>query len=123
MTARSERASDTGKQAPSPTGAASVAASGAAESAAALLARVEKLIGTQFPPMRADFEPMLEQVRQGLAELFPSTGGRQLAPPEQQKAREQLGVTLDTLEDILEALQHAARARRHPGPRAGPRET
>lgn len=122
MMARGERAPDPTVQAPSPAGAPPVA-SGPAEPASTLLGRVERLIGTEFAPMRADFEPLLEQVRQGLTALHPPAGGRQLAPPEQQEARAQVGVTLDTLEDILEALQRAARARRHPGPRAGPRET
>lgn len=122
LTARSAPPLENGKPRPLPPEASPTAAPGPAEPAAPLLERLERLIGQQFAPMRADLEPLLDEVRQGLTALYPPAGGRQLPPPEQQEARAQVAVTLDTLEDILEALQRAPRARR-PGPSAGPRET
>jgi hypothetical protein len=61
-------------------------------------------------------EPLLGELRQGLSALYPSAGGRQLPPQQQQEQRDQLAQVLDTLEDVLEALQRSARAqsaRRH----------
>jgi hypothetical protein len=121
-TARSAPPLESGKPQPLPPEPSPTAALGPAEPAAALLGRLERLIGQGFAPMRADLEPLMDEVRQGLTALYPTAGGRQLAPPEQQDERARLAVTLDTLEDILEALQRAPRARR-PGPSAGPRET
>jgi len=102
---RSERAPDTVPQEPS----------------ASLLSRLERLIDTELGPLREGVEPLLNDVRTGLAALYPSAGGRQLPPKQQEEQRTQLAQVLDTLEDVLEALQRAARARRHPGPAAGAR--
>jgi len=93
-----------------------------AGTAPALLERLERLIDTELGPLRAGVEPLLEELRQGLAALHPGPGGQQLSPQRQQEQRTRLDQVLDTLEDILEALQRAARAQRHPGPAMGQRE-
>ncbi|MFY0567096.1 hypothetical protein ACN28E_25105 [Archangium lansingense] len=91
------------------------------EPAAGLLSRLEQLIDTELGPLREGVEPLVDELRAGLAALYPSAGGRQLPPKEQEEQRAQLAQVLDTLEDVLEALQRAARARRHTGPGAGTR--
>jgi hypothetical protein len=92
------------------------------KTAPALLERLERLIDTELGPLRAGVEPLLTELRQGLAALHPGPGGQQLAPQQQQEQRTRLGQVLDTLEDILEALQRAARAHHHPGAPMGRRE-
>jgi hypothetical protein len=80
--------------------------------AATLLERLEKRIDSELGPLRAGVEPLLGQVRQALAALYPGADGTLLSPKEQQARREKLEQTLDELEEILEALQLAARTRR-----------
>ncbi len=95
-----------------------------AETAPSLLERLERLIDSELGPLRAGVEPLLEELRQGLAALHPAPGGLQLSPRRQLEQRTRLEQVLDTLEDILEALQRAARAQRQSGPPpAGRRET
>lgn len=91
--------------------------------APALLERLERLIDTELGPLRAGVEPLLVDLRQGLAALFPGAGGQQLSPQQQQEQRTRLDHVLDTLEDILEALQRNARAQRRTGPTVGRRES
>jgi hypothetical protein len=86
------------------------------------LERLERLIDTELGPLRAGVEPLLIELRQGLEALHPGPGGQQLSPQRQQEQRTRLDQVLDTLEDILEALQRAARAQRQPGPPMGRRE-
>lgn len=80
--------------------------------AATLFERLEKRIDAELGSLRAGVEPLLGQVRQHLAALYPGPDGTLLSPKEQATRREKLGKTLDELEDILEALQLAARTRR-----------
>ena len=72
--------------------------------------------------MRKGVEPLLTELRQGLAALNPGPGHQRLGPPEQLQLRARLDQVLDTLEDILEALQRAARAQRPSGPVTGQKE-
>jgi hypothetical protein len=81
---------------------------------------LERLIDTELGSLREGVEPLLGELRKGLAALYPAAGGRQLPPQQQQEQRTQLAQVLDTLEDVLEALQRSARARRHSGPGAAP---
>jgi hypothetical protein len=92
------------------------------ETTPALLERLERLIDAELGPLRAGVEPLLVELRQGFAALHPGPGGQQLSPQRQQEQRTRLDQVLDTLEDILEALQRAARAQRQPGPAMGRRE-
>lgn len=78
--------------------------------------RLERLIDTELGPLRSGVEPLLTEVRQGLAALNPGPGAQRLPPDQQQQLRARLDRVLDTIEDILEALQRAARAQRPPGP-------
>ncbi|QRK06981.1 hypothetical protein JQX13_44135 [Archangium violaceum] len=80
--------------------------------AATLFARLEKRIDSELGSLRAGVEPLLGEVRQALEALYPGPEGTLLPPKEQQARREKLAGTLDQLEDILEALQLAARTRR-----------
>jgi hypothetical protein len=84
------------------------------EPATGLLSRLERLIDTELGPLREGVEPLLNELRAGLAALYPSAGGRQLPPQQQEAQRTQLAQVLDVLEDVLEALQRAARAHRAP---------
>ncbi len=101
--------------------ASTVAGQGPAEPAASLLSRMERHIHTELGSLREGVEPLLGELRQGLAALYPAPGGQQLPPQQQQEQRTRLALVLDTLEDILVALQRAARARRQPGSGAGTR--
>lgn len=93
-----------------------------AETAPALLERLERLIDTELGPLREGVEPLLVKLRRGLAALHPGPGGQQLSPQRQQEERTRLEQVLDTLEEILVALQRVARAQRQPGPHVGRRE-
>lgn len=75
------------------------------------LARLEKSIHSELGALSAGVEPLLAEVRAGVAALFPEPGGTRLAPKEHEARHEQLLRSLDELEDVLEALQLAARAR------------
>jgi uncharacterized membrane protein YccC len=92
------------------------------ETAPTLLERLERLIDSELGPLRAGVEPLLEELRQGLAALHPAPGGLQLSPQRQLEQRTRLDQVLDTLEDILEALQRTVRAQRQSGPPMGRRE-
>ncbi|RYZ43964.1 MAG: hypothetical protein EOO71_01415 [Myxococcaceae bacterium] len=59
--------------------------------------------------------PMLEDLHQGLAALLPGPGEARLAPEAQQASCAALKSTLDTLEDVLEALHRSGRARNTTG--------
>lgn len=85
------------------------------ETASVLLERLERQIDTELGPLRAGVEPLLADLHHGLAALYPVPGGQQLSPQQQQEQRTRLDHVLDTLEDILEALQRTARAQRRPG--------
>lgn len=86
------------------------------------LERLEYLIDTELGPLRAGVEPLLDELKRGLSALHPGPGGQQLSPQRQQEQRARLDQVLNTLEDILEALQRAARAQRRPGPPVGRKE-
>jgi hypothetical protein len=77
----------------------------------AQLARLERAVRSELKSLGEGAEPLLEQVRAGVAALFPEPGATRLAPQEQQARRGELLRSLDELEDVLEALQMAARAK------------
>jgi hypothetical protein len=76
------------------------------------LGRLEQAIQSELGSLRAGVEPLLEEVRAGVAALFPEAGGTRLAPKEHEAQHAQLLQSLDGLEDVLEALQLAARSSR-----------
>jgi hypothetical protein len=76
------------------------------------LGRLEKIIHSELGGLSAGVEPLLAQVREGVAALFPEAGGTRLAPKEHEARHEKLLQSLDELEDVLEALQLAARSGR-----------
>ncbi|AKQ65482.1 hypothetical protein A176_002394 [Myxococcus hansupus] len=86
-----------------------------------LFTGLDRLIDTELGPFREGVEPLLEQVRQGLSALHPPPGGQQLPPQQQEAQRARLEQLLDKLEDVLEALQCAARIRRQRGATSSPR--
>lgn len=75
------------------------------------LGRLEQVLHAQLGPLSAGVAPLLEEVRAGVAALYPEPGGTRLAPKEQEARQARLLETLDGLEDVVEALQLAARAR------------
>ncbi|MFY1829942.1 hypothetical protein ACN47A_28760 [Myxococcus fulvus] len=75
-----------------------------------LLASLELRVETELGPLKAGVAPLMSELRQGVAALHPGPGGLQLPPQKQQEERARLARVLDTLEDILEALQRRARA-------------
>jgi len=77
-----------------------------------LLARLEKSVHAELGALTPGAEPLLAEVREGLAVLFPEPGGTRLAPKEQEARHEKLLKSLDGLEEVLEALQLGARAGR-----------
>jgi len=76
------------------------------------LGRLEKSIQAELRGLSVGVEPLLAEVRAGVAALFPEAGGTRLAPKEHEARHEQLLKSLDELEDVLEALQLAARSGR-----------
>ncbi len=76
------------------------------------LVRLERIIHSELKTLSAGVEPLLAQVREGVAALHPEAGGTRLAPKEHEARHEQLLRSLDELEDVLEALQLAARSGR-----------
>jgi hypothetical protein len=76
------------------------------------LGRLEKAIHSELGALRGGVEPLMGEVRAGVAALFPEPGGTRLAPKEHEARHAKLLESLDGLEDVLEALQLAARAGR-----------
>lgn len=76
------------------------------------LGRLEQAIHSELKSLSAGVEPLLGEVRSGVAALFPEPGGTRLAPKDHEARHEQLLGSLDELEDVLEALQLAARSGR-----------
>lgn len=76
------------------------------------LARLEKAIHSELKSLIVGVEPLLGEVRAGVAALYPEAGGTRLAPKEHEARHEQLLKSMDELEDVLEALQLAARSGR-----------
>jgi hypothetical protein len=72
------------------------------------LGRLEQAIHAELGTLSAGVEPLLNEVRAGVAALYPEAGGTRLAPKEHEARHEQLLQSLDGLEDVLEALQLAA---------------
>lgn len=75
------------------------------------LERLEQAIRSELKSLDAGVKPLLDEVRAGVAALFPGPGGTRLSPQERQARHEQLLESLDELEDVMEALQVAARAK------------
>ena len=76
------------------------------------LERLEKSVHSELKSLVVGVEPLLGEVRAGVAALYPEAGGTRLAPKEHEARHEQLLGSLDELEDVLEALQLAARSGR-----------
>lgn len=77
-----------------------------------VLGRLEKAIHSELGTLSAGVEPLLDEVREGVAALFPEAGGTRLPPKEHEARAARLLKSLDGLEDVLEALQLAARTGR-----------
>ncbi|WP_233591787.1 hypothetical protein [Corallococcus sp. AB011P] len=80
------------------------------DAAPALLQEVRKTVAARLGVGRHGLEPMLDELGQTLARLMPGPGDARLSPEEQEKARASFAGTVDTLEDVLEALHRAGRA-------------
>ncbi|WP_233582981.1 hypothetical protein [Corallococcus sp. CA053C] len=78
--------------------------------ALALLDLLERQVGAELGTLREGAQPLLDEVRQGLVVLEPPGDGMLPSPQEQEKLRAKLSATLEEAEDVLEALQLAARA-------------
>ena len=78
----------------------------------AQLERLERAIHSELKSLSAGVEPLLGEVRAGVAALYPEAGGTRLAPKEHEARHAQLVSSLDELEDVLEALQLATRSGR-----------
>ncbi|MGZ3458786.1 MAG: hypothetical protein ACXU86_09790 [Archangium sp.] len=76
------------------------------------LGRLEQAIHSELGALSAGVKPLLDEVRAGVAALYPEPGGTRLAPKEHEARHEELLASLDELEDVLEALQLAARSDR-----------
>ncbi len=76
------------------------------------LGRLEQAIHVELRALGEGARPLLAEVRAGVVALFPEPGGTRLAPKEHEAQHEKLLKSLDGLEDVLEALQLAARAGR-----------
>jgi hypothetical protein len=83
------------------------------------LGRLEQAIHSELGTLSAGVVPLLDEVRAGVAALFPEAGGTRLAPKEHEAQHEQLLQSLDGLEEVLEALQLAARSGRSPSAARG----
>ncbi|RKH56481.1 hypothetical protein D7V93_20165 [Corallococcus llansteffanensis] len=70
---------------------------------------LERQVGTELGALREGVQPLLDEVRQGLVALDPPGDGMLPSPQEQEKLRAKLSATLEEAEDVLEALQLAAR--------------
>jgi hypothetical protein len=78
----------------------------------AKLSRLEKAIHSELGSLAAGAGPLLDEVRAGVAALYPEAGETRLAPKEQESRHEALLKSLDGLEEVVEALQLAARSGR-----------
>jgi hypothetical protein len=76
------------------------------------LVRLEQLIQSELGSLSPGVAPLLAEVRAGVAALFPEAGGTRLAPKEHEAQHEKLLQSMDELEEVLEALQLAARSGR-----------
>ena len=90
------------------------------EGARTQLMRLERIVHAELGGLSAGAEPLLAEVRAGVAALFPEAGGTRLSPKEHEARHAQLLASMDELEDVLEALQLAARSGR-PGASAARR--
>jgi hypothetical protein len=78
----------------------------------AQLARMEQLIQSELGRLSVGVGPLLDEVRAGVAALEPEAGATRLAPAEHEARHAKLLESLDGLEEVLEALQLAARSGR-----------
>ena len=80
--------------------------------ARAQLAHLEKTVRAELKALSRGVEPLMDEVRSGVFALYPEPGGTRLAPLEQEAQAGKLLESLDGLEEVLEALQLAARSGR-----------
>ncbi len=76
------------------------------------LERLEQAIHSELGSLSEGVKPLLAEVRGGVSALFPEAGGTRLAPKEHEARHEKLLQSLDSLEEVLEALQLAVRTGR-----------
>jgi len=76
------------------------------------LGQLEQAIHSELGSLSEGVKPLLDEVRGGVAALFPEAGGTRLAPREHESRHEKLLQSLDSLEEVLEALQLAVRSGR-----------
>jgi len=76
------------------------------------LGQLEHAIHSELGALGEGVKPLLDEVREGVAALFPEPGGTRLAPKEHEGRHEKLLQSLDSLEEVLEALQLAVRSGR-----------
>ena len=76
------------------------------------LRSLEQAIHSELKSLAAGAAPLMDEVRAGVVALYPDAGGTRLAPKEYQARHETLLQSLDSLEDVLEALQLAVRSGR-----------
>ncbi|WP_147443747.1 hypothetical protein [Corallococcus sicarius] len=77
--------------------------------ALALLDVLERQVDADLGTLREGVQPLLDEVRLGLVALDPPGEGMLPSPQDQEKLRAKLTSTLEEAEDVLEALQLAAR--------------
>ncbi|WP_235685720.1 MULTISPECIES: hypothetical protein [Corallococcus] len=75
----------------------------------ALLDVLERQVGAELGALSEGVKPLLDSVREGLTVLDPPGDGMLPSPQEQEKLRAKLTSALEEAEDVLEALQLAAR--------------
>lgn len=76
------------------------------------LTRLEQLIQAELGRLSVGVGPLLDEVRAGVSALEPEAGATRLAPAEHEARHAKLLESLDGLEEVLEALQLAARSGR-----------
>lgn len=74
------------------------------------LERLEEALAREPVALREVVEPLLDEVRQGLAVLEPGSAGARPAPKEREALGTRLVKAMDRLEDVLEGLRLAFRA-------------
>jgi hypothetical protein len=75
------------------------------------LSRLEHAAQSRLGTLCEGVQPLLEEARAHLQVLEPEPGGQRASPQQQQQHQEELAKVLEQVEDVLEALYLAVRAR------------
>ncbi|WP_240356374.1 MULTISPECIES: hypothetical protein [Myxococcus] len=86
-------------------------ASASRKAMAELVERLEQVVTSSLGSLAEGTRPLLDVLREGAKALEPGPGGARLSPKEREAWGVQLEATLERLEDVLEGLQLAARAK------------